>query len=141
MAIEIIIRDDGASISGTSPTTTSTSPRGAKEEAGKPKPSQTNINALLIDYGRNIINQGVNVALDYSGNNILKDQINTVTNIATDILMIAQGGWVGVAAVAFKAASGAVNSFIQLDRNRYTSEVLRQQAGKIVELGGRYTND
>jgi hypothetical protein len=141
MAIEVIIRDDGASISGISPTTTPTSPRGAKEEAGKPKPSQTNINALLIDYGRNIINQGVNVALDYSGNNILKDQINTVTNIATDILMIAQGGWVGVAAVAFKAASGAVNSFIQLDRNRYTSEVLRQQAGKIVELGGRYTND
>ena len=141
MAIEVIIRDDGTSISGTSPTTTPTSPRGAKEEAGKPKPSQTNINALLINYGRNIINQGVNVTLDYSGDNILRDQINTATSIATDILMIAQGGWVGVAAVAVKYGTNALNNFLQLDRSRYTSQVLRQQAGMVTELGGRYTND
>lgn len=142
MAIEIIIREDGTTTNGTQGTTSQpNAPRGTKEEQGKPKANHKAINALLIDYGKQLVLQGVNVSIDYSGDNLLRDEINTAANIATDILAIAEAGWFGVAATAVKYGTNALNNFLQLDRSRYTSQVLRQQAGKIVELGGRYTND
>lgn len=142
MAIEIIIREDGTiSGNGTPQTNTDGTVRGAKEEQGKPKPNQTNMNALLIDYGKQILSTGLNVALDYSGNNILQDRISTITSLGSDILMIAKGGYIGAAAVAMKYATTAINQFIENDRIRYTAEVLRNQAGMVAELGGRYTND
>ena len=139
MAIEIIIREDGT-VSGTNASQNG-NPKGSKEEQGKPKENQTNMNAMLIDYGKQILSEGINVALDYSGNNIVRDAVSTVTSLAADAMMIVKGGWVGVAAVAMKYATSAIQSQIQLDRERYKVEVLRQQAGLIAEYGGRYTND
>ena len=142
MAIEIIIREDGTMTgNGTPQTSPDSTPRGVKEEQGKPKGKQTNVNALLIDYGKQILSEGLNVALDYSGNNILQDRISTAASVAADVLMIAKGGWVGVAAVAMKYATSALNAGIQYDRDRYRVEQIRQQSGMIAEYGGRYTNE
>lgn len=144
MAIEVIIREDGTS-TGTStqgPSSTPNGmPRGAKEEQGKPKGNQVNVNALLIDYGKTLLNTGLNVALDYSGNTILQDKISTATSLASDALMIAKGGWVGVAAVAIKYSTQAVTQAININREQYKVEVIRKQSGLIAEYGGRYTND
>lgn len=142
MAIEIIIREDGTMTgNGTPQTSPDSTPRGKKEEQGKPKGNQVNVNALLIDYGKQILSEGLNIALDYSGNNILQDKISTATSIAADALMIVKGGWVGVAAVAMKYAISAANAGIQYDRDRYRVEQIRQQSGMIAEYGGRYTNE
>lgn len=142
MAIEIIIREDGTMTgNGTPQTSPNSTPRGTKEEQGKPKGNQVNVNALLIDYGKQILAEGLNIALDYSGNNILQDRISTATSVAADALMIAKGGWVGVAAVAMKYATSALSAGIQFDRDRYRTEVIRQQAGLVAEYGGRYTNE
>lgn len=141
MAIEIIIREDGT-VSGTNASQNGNAKaKGSKDEQGKPKDNQSNMNTLLIDYGKQILSEGFNVALDYSGNNIVRDAVSTVTNLAADAMMVVKGGWVGVAAVAMKYATSAIQSQIQLDRERYKVEVLRQQAGLIAEYGGRYTND
>ena len=142
MAIEIIIREDGTMTgNGTPQTPSNPQSKGAKEEQGKPKGNQSQVNALLIDYGKQILNQGMNVGIEISGNNLLQDRISTLTNVAADALMIAKGGWVGVAAVAMKYATSAIDLQIQLDRNRYTVEQLKQQAGLVAEYGGRYTNE
>ena len=142
MAIEIIIREDGTmSGNGTPQTSPDGSVRGSKEEQGKPKGNQVNMNALLIDYGKQILSEGINVAIDYSGNNILQDKISSVTSVASDLLMVVKGGWAGVAAVAIKYATSSLNLGIQLDRERYRTEVIRQQAGLVSEYGGRYTNE
>lgn len=141
MAIEIIIREDGT-VSGTNASQNGNAKaKGSKDEQGKPKDNQSNINAMLIDYGRQILSEGINVALDYSGNNIVRDAAQVVTNIAADAMMVVKGGWVGAVAVAMKYATSAIQSQINLDRERYKVEVLRQQAGLIAEYGGRYTND
>ena len=102
-------------------------PRGKGEEQGKPKPNQTNLNALLIDYGRNILSTGMNVALDYSGNNILADQISTVASVGADALMIVKGGWVGVAAVAMKYATSAITSSININRELYKNRNVKDK--------------
>lgn len=142
MAIEIIIREDGTMTgNGTPQSSGNPQSKGAKEEQGKPKGNQSQVNALLIDYGKQILNQGLNVGIEISGNNLLQDRISTLTNVAADALMIAKGGWVGVAAVAMKYATSAIDLQIQLDRNRYTVEQLKQQAGLVAEYGGRYTNE
>lgn len=142
MAIEIIIREDGTMTGdGTPQTSGSPQSKGAKEEQGKPKGNQSQVNALLIDYGKQILNQGLNVGVEITGNNLLQDRISALTNVAADALMIAKGGWVGVAAVAMKYATSAINLQIQLERNRYTVEQLQKQAGLVAEYGGRYTNE
>lgn len=143
MAIEVIIREDGTStgVNSQGAAGVNATPRGKGEEQGKPKPNQINLNALLIDYGRNILSTGLNVALDYSGNNILADQISTVASVGADALMIAKGGWVGVAAVAMKYATSAITSSININREQYKAEMLQRQAGIVAEYGGRYTND
>ena len=142
MAIEIIIREDGTMTgNGTPQTSPDSTPRGKKEEQGKPKGNQTNVNALLIDYGKQILNQGLSVGIEISGNTLLQDQISTVTNVAADALMIAKGGWVGVAAVAMKYATSSIEQQINLNRERYKVEELRRSTGLVAEYGGRYTNE
>lgn len=141
MAIEIIIREDGA-VSGTNASQNGNAKaKGSKDEQGKPKDNQSNINAILIDYGKQILSEGINVSFQISGNTIIQDKVTSVINIASDVLMVAKGGWVGVAAVALKYATNAVNLQTQVERNRYTVEQIQQQAGIIAEYGGRYTND
>ena len=142
MAIEIIIREDGTtSGNGTPQTSPDSTPRGKKEEQGKPKGNQTNVNALLIDYGKQILNQGLSVGIEISGNTLLQDQISTLTNVASDVLMIAKGGWVGVAAVAMKYATSSIEQQINISRERYKVEELRRSTGLVAEYGGRYTNE
>lgn len=142
MAIEIIIREDGTlSGNGTPQTSPDSTPRGKKEEQGKPKGNQVNVNALLIDYGKQILNQGLSIGSEISGNNLLQDQISTLTNVAADVLMVAKGGWVGVAAVAMKYATSSIAQQINLNKERYKVEELRRSTGLVAEYGGRYTNE
>ena len=142
MAIEIIIREDGTmSGNGTPQTSPNSTPRGTKEEQGKPKGNQVNVNALLIDYGKQILNQGLSIGIEISGNNLLQDRISSLTNVAADALMIAKGGWVGVAAVAMKYATSSIEQQINLNRERYKVEELRRSTGLVAEYGGRYTNE
>lgn len=138
MAIEIIIREDGTMTGNGTPQST---PKGAKEEQGKPKGNQSNVNALLIDYGKQILNQGLSVGIEITGNTLLQDQISTATSVAADVLMVAKGGWAGVAAVAMKYATSSIEQQINLNRERYKVEELRRSTGLVAEYGGRYTNE
>lgn len=141
MAIEIIIREDGTMSGNGSPQSTPNSPRGKDEEQGKPKGNQSNVNALLIDYGKQILNQGLSVGIEITGNTLLQDQISTATSVAADVLMVAKGGWAGVAAVAMKYATSSIEQQINLNRERYKVEELRRSTGLVAEYGGRYTNE
>ena len=139
--VEVIIREDGTNSSISKATGQNGGARGREREQGKPQETQVNLNALLIDYTKQIITTGINLGIDRSGDYLLKDNLTNLTNIGADILMVAKGGYVGATAVAMKYGSNAINSLVELNRNKYKVEMLREQAGKVIELGGRYTND
>ena len=139
--VEIIIREDGTNTSVSNATGNNGGARGKDKEQGKPKETQVNVNALLIDYTKQIITFGVNTAFDISGNNIMKDRISSSINIGADMIMLLKGGWIGAGAVALKYGATAIQSYLDISREQYKVNMLKEQAGKVIELGGRYSND
>ena len=140
MAVEILIRSDGTLNTETNAAAGGKAP-GATTDPGKQKDGQKDVSALLIQYGQQIIKQGVSIAVDYIGNGVIKDQISDAISIGGDIMTIIKGGWVGVAAVGIKTAATVINSIREQQRNDFKTQLLKEQAGNIIQLGGRYTND
>ena len=135
--IEIVIKKNGAP-SGIS----SATPDEQREtrEPGKPSAIQKQVNTLLINYGKQTLQEGYKLITDFTGNYVLANKIDAVTNIAADISTIAIGGWVGAVAVGFKYTTNLIESSIQIQRERNAIEARNRMLGEIVQLGGRYTN-
>lgn len=107
----------------------------------KQSASSRSINTLLIDYAKRVMSEGVNVYIDQSGDYILNERINNAMSLSADALTIFAGGWVGAVAVGYKYASQAVKNMRETRRSINEINMLKEQAGRVIELGGRFTND
>ena len=116
-------------------------PDGKKDdEPGKPSSVQKQVNTLLINYGKQSLQEGYKLITDFTGDYVTANRIDTVLNVAADISSIAIGGWVGAVAVGFKHTTQTIESFINVNREQNRIRTMNQMLGEVVQLGGRYTN-
>ena len=135
--IEVVIRKSGT------PGMTQANPASAHAEAsepGKPSVTQKQVNTLLINYGKQTLQEGFKLYNDFSGDYILANKIASATNIAADIATIAIGGWVGAVAVGYKYSTQLIEQAINIQRINNEIEARKIMLGQVVQLGGRYTN-
>lgn len=111
------------------------------KEQGKPSAQVQAINNALIASGKQIINQGIRLQGDLSGNYVLSDSVNTLTSITADVLMIAKGGPIGVIAVASKYTIAIATSYTKQAVADRENAFIRQRTGFIATRGSRYTDD
>lgn len=109
-------------------------------EPGKPSSTQKQVNTLLVNYGKQSLQEGYKLITDFSGDYVTANRIDTVLNIAADISTIATGGWVGAIAVGFKYTTQSIEQTINLRREQNRIQTMNQMLGEITQLGGRYTN-
>ncbi len=141
--IEIVIRKQGApgtEDEGKANDTSTAGARGGKDEPGKPSKLQKQVNALLIQYGKQSIQEGIKLITDYTGDYVTQKKIDMYTNVAADAAIIAATGWVGAIAVGYKYTTQAIEYSINLNRERAKIEAFNSQLGEITKLGGRYSN-
>lgn len=100
--------------------------------------SKSQVNTLLIDYGKKLMQEGINTYINISGNSLMGNRINETLGIAADILTIAKGGVVGAIAVGFKTATQAVSLLIENEKVNNNAEFLKSSMGKVRTNGGRY---
>lgn len=126
---------------GSPGTETTTQEAGTKaSEPGKPTATQKQVNTLLINYGKQTLQEGYKLITDFTGDYVLANKIDGALNLAADITTIAFGGWVGAIAVAYKRTTQIVESEIAIARERNRINATKQMLGEITQLGGRYTN-
>lgn len=141
--IEIIIRKQGApgtEDEGNANDPSTAGAKGGKNEPGKPSKLQKQVNALLIQYGKQSIQEGIKLITDYTGDYVMSRQIDMATNIAADVATVAATGWVGAIAVGYKYTTQAIEYGINQNRERARIEAYKSQLGEITQLGGRYAN-
>ena len=138
--IEVIIKKKGSPGETPEAAEASQETAGVSNEPGKPSSTQKQVNTLLINYGKQSLQQGFKIYTDFSSNYTLSNKIDTVTNLAADIATIAAGGWLGVAAVGFKYSTQIIDSSINNQRMQNQIQARNMMLGDIVQLGGRYTN-
>lgn len=109
-------------------------------EPGKPSSTQKQVNTLLINYGKQSLQEGYKLITDFTGNYVAANRIDTVLNVAADVSTIAIGGWVGAVAVGFKHTTQTIESFININREQNRIRTMNQMLGEVIQLGGRYTN-
>lgn len=141
MPIEVIIREQGTGgVSNNNSGVPQVDPDNS-EEQGVENSNQKQVNALLIDYGKQLLQDGISIYTNYTGNYLLSNQIDTVTTFAADALMVIKGGWVGRIAVAYNTINSMIKSSREVQEANERAQYLKNQMGKVVEMGGRYTND
>ena len=138
--IEIIIKKKGSPGETPEAAEASKETDGAPNEPGKPSNLQKQINTLLINYGKQSLQEGFKIFSDISGNYVLSNKIDTAVNLAADAATIAAGGWVGAIAVGFKYTTQSIEQAINLRREQNKIQAMNQMLGEITQLGGRYTN-
>lgn len=100
--------------------------------------SKSQINTLMIDYGKKLMQQGFNTYINITGETLMGNRVNELVDISGDILMILKGGVVGAVAVGFKTATKAIDSYIQNTKANNNAEFLKSSMGKVRTNGGRY---
>ena len=141
--IEIIIRKQGApgtEDEGKANDPSTAGAKGGKNEPGKPSKLQKQVNGLLIQYGKQSLQEGYKLISDYTGDYVTSKTIDMYVNIAADIATIAAAGWIGAIAVGYKYTTQAIEYGINLNRERAKVETFSSQLGEITKLGGRYAN-
>ena len=96
------------------------------------------INTALIQAGQQFITQGINMYGQITGDMTTIRNIQGITNIATDALIIAKGGVVGAIAVGAKYALQAGASVIEMYKTNKQIELNNQLLGTISTKGSRY---
>ena len=139
--IEILIRKQGSPESvAEQANNTGVGASGGKEEPGKQSNTQKQVNTLLINYGKQSLQEGYKLITDYTGDYVTSKKIDMYTNIAADAATIAAGGWVGAIAVGFKYTTQSLEYAINLNREKARVEAYNIQLGDVIKLGGRYSN-
>jgi len=141
--IEIIIRKQGSpgtEDEGKTNDPSTAGAKGGKNEPGKPTKMQKQVNGLLIQYGKQSLQEGYKLITDYTGDYITSKTIDTYVNLAADVATIAATGWVGAIAVGYKYATQAIEQSINVNRERSRIEAMNTQLGQITQFGGRYAN-
>lgn len=96
------------------------------------------VTTALIQAGTQVITSTINQYGDLTGDYITANAISDLTNIASDMLMIARGGWVGVIAVASRKAIQAGQTALQAYKANQQVEFMKQRTGNITINDGRY---
>ena len=116
-------------------------PTTEKAQPGRTKTSsftKSAINTALIQGARQLGSQGINVYTSISGDTATGRQLDSALSVGSDILMIAKGGMVGVAAVLGKHAMTAINSTIEVRKANIETEKANVLLGEISMKGSRY---
>ena len=143
MPIEVIIRESGnAGLNDSLPNNgVPEADPNLSQEQGVENSNQSQVNALLINYGKQLLQDGISIYTDYTGSYLLSNKIENVTTFAADALMVIKGGWVGRIAVAYNTINSMIKSSREVQEANERAQYLKNQMGKVVEMGGRYTND
>lgn len=132
--LEIVIRKGE---NGNEFTTRETTTRKEKIDPGQ-ETSQAKLIAPLIEqYSMKLMNEGINVYSNLTGNTIQTNKINSVINIASDIIL-ATSGIPGAIAVGLKYVTQVVNEQIEVQKAYDKSAFIQRGMGKIVNSYGRY---
>ena len=100
--------------------------------------SKSQINTLMIDYGKKLMQQGFNTYINITGETLMGNRVNELVNVSGDILTIIKGGYIGLAAVGFKHATKILDTYIQNNKANNNAEFLKSSMGKVRTNGGRY---
>lgn len=109
-----------------------------KKDIEKNNFQQQAIISALINTGQQAISQGIQVYSQLTGDSRVARFTNAATSLATDVLMIAKGGPVGVVAVVTKYTLGAINSAVQTTNTNREIAYNNQLLGTISTKGSRY---
>ena len=106
-------------------------------EVGKASPKSQLVMGLATQYAKQLMNEGINVYANVTGNTIQTNQINRFLNITADVALAASG-IVGAIAVGFKYTTQAINEQIEIQKAYNKSQFIQSGMGKIVNSYGRY---
>ena len=109
-----------------------------KKDPEKSNYSSNTVKTILAQTGTKIINKGVSLYGDLSGNYIEQTAISQLTSVAGDIATIAIGGPIGIAAVAAKIGFQTADSFIQQSKTNYKIRFAAERTGNSAINGGRW---
>lgn len=84
---------------------------------------------LAFRVGTNALQYGLNNYADLTGDYIGQEAIEVVSNIASDIFMIAKGGWLGAAAVGIKYTTKGITQGISYSKSRTKANMLQERLG------------
>lgn len=96
------------------------------------------INATLINYGMQLFQVGTSLYGEISGDYMTQTDINNAMGLAGDALLIARGGPLGIAAVAYKRTMQAVNLTISNKKQQQILEFQKSRLGTNAINGSRF---
>lgn len=112
----------------------------AAKEQGKPSLQTQAINTAIIGYAKQAVTEGINQYVKLTGNYALSNASNMIMSFASDALIIAKGGYVGLATVGVKYTLKAGQSYVdQIIADRNTN-FMRSRYGDISMRGSRYND-
>lgn len=109
-----------------------------KKDVEKPNVVKQAVTTALIQSGQQALSQGINSFSTLTGDYRISEAVNVISSVASDILIIAKGGPVGVVVVATKKVLGAVEAFTQAHHTNRQIAYDNQQLGEISKAGSRY---
>lgn len=110
----------------------------SEKDVEKPSVEKQAVATALLQAGQQALAQGIDSYITITGNYQLGKAISFVSGIATDVLTIAKGGWVGAIAVGTKYTLNAVKSFTNTYVQNREIEYNNQMLGAISRQGSRY---
>lgn len=109
----------------------------SKKEPGEQTKESQLLNPLITQYAKQLMNEGISVYGNVTGNTIQVNKINNFLNLTADAVLAATGV-VGLVAVGFKYTTQIINQQIEYQKAYDKSQFLQSGMGKIVNNYGRY---
>lgn len=95
----------------------------------KPTATQNVAQIMAVKVGTDALKYGLRNYGELTGDYLGQQTIEIVTGLASDVFMIAKGGWVGAAAVGIKYATQGVSKLIDYSKSRTKASMLQERLG------------
>lgn len=84
---------------------------------------------VAVQMGRSALNYGLSNFGSLTGDYQMQSSMQAVSGVAMDVMMIARGGPLGIAAVGIKVASNAITQLVDMTKADHQAELLRRRVG------------
>lgn len=95
----------------------------------KPSKMENIAQIMAVKVGTEALQYGLRNYGELTGDYLGQQTIEIVTGLASDVFMIAKGGWVGAAAVGIKYATQGVSKLIDYSKSRTKASMLQERLG------------
>lgn len=109
-----------------------------RQDPEKSNYTSNTVKTILTQTGTKMINKGLSMYGDLTGDYITQNAISQLTSAAGDIATIAIGGPIGAIAVATKIGLQVGDSYIQQSKTNYKINFMKQRTGNSALNSGRW---